>query len=62
LTSKRTFCYDDTKVGWIIVASAFDVITICVGRFICGVASAATALVGIKFDSIFYTKEKIALS
>ena len=32
--------------GWIIVCAAFDVSMICIGRFICGIAAASTALIG----------------
>jgi len=32
--------------GWIIVCAAFDVWIICIGRFICGIAAASTALIG----------------
>ena len=39
-------------VGWIIVTASFDVVTVCVGRFIGGAASAATTLVGKKFGAI----------
>ena len=33
-------------IGWIIIASSIIVVSICIGRFVCGMASAATALIG----------------
>ena len=32
-------------IGWIVVCASFDVATVCVGRFVCGMAAAATALI-----------------
>ena len=49
-------------VGWIIVASSFDVVTVCVGRFIGGAASAATTLIGKKVDhkNLFFKLSNLA--
>ena len=38
--------------GWIIVCAAFDVPMICIGRFICGIAAASTALIGEQTNTL----------
>jgi hypothetical protein len=48
-------------IGWIVVCASFDVATVCVGRFVCGMAAAATALICKlrKFEAIEEAKNFI---